>query len=87
MRHNMTLKNNTSVISSDLYVLKHKDLDVAMVQIDALTGKIGYILDIYLPEELPVGVNGEQRSISEWWASRAVPDSRRGLQQIGRAHV
>ena len=70
------------IIRSTLYVLKHKDMDVAMVQIDRLTGKIEYILDIYLPEELPVGVSEEVRSIAAWWASRAIPDSRRGIQQV-----
>ncbi len=70
------------IIRSTLYVLKHEDMDVAMVQIDRLTGKIEYILDIYLPEELPVGVSEEVRSIAAWWASRAIPDSRRGIQQV-----
>lgn len=35
-----------------LYVLKHKDLDVAMVLIDTESGKIEYVLEIYLPKEL-----------------------------------
>ncbi len=38
---------------SGLYVLKHKDLDAAMVQIDSMTGSIEYILDIYIPEDIP----------------------------------
>lgn len=82
MKRNGTAKEKTTVMHSDLYVLKHKDMDVAMVQIDTATGKIEYILDIYLPEELPVGVGGDGRHIAAWWASRAVPDSRRGIQQV-----
>lgn len=35
-------------IPGNLYVLKHKDLDVAMVEIDGFTGKIEYVLDIYI---------------------------------------
>lgn len=90
-------KRNTFIIESSLYVLKHKDLDVAMVQIDAASGKIEYILEVYLPEELPVGcdikfekgaestlpfnpINGQ--GLVEWWESRAIPDSRRGIQQV-----
>lgn len=46
---------NNHLIPSNLYVLKHKDLDVAMVQIDMTSGKIEYVLAVYLPEELPVG--------------------------------
>lgn len=90
MRRNITLNEHISVdehaviMRSELYVLKHKDLDVAMVQIDGTTGKIEYVIDIYLPEELPVGIRGEGGSIAKWWASRAVPDSRRGIQQVLR---
>nr|WP_302134653.1 HipA domain-containing protein [uncultured Schaedlerella sp.] len=70
------------MISSGLYVLKHKDLDVAMVQIDRASGKIEYVPDIFLPEELPPGVGEDGGRIAAWWASRAVPDTRRGIQQV-----
>lgn len=40
---------------SRLYVLKHKDMDVAMVRVNVLTGQIEFILDVYAPDELPVG--------------------------------
>ena len=53
------MQDKTSTISTNipcgLYVLKHKDFDVAMVDIDIYSGKIQYILDVYLPEELPNG--------------------------------
>ena len=39
----------------ELYILKHKDLDTAMVKINPFSGRIEYILEVYLPEELPVG--------------------------------
>lgn len=68
-------------VQSALFVLKHKDLDVAMVQIDRATGKIEYILEVYLPEELPIGCEKSGKDIREWWESRAIPDSRRGIQQ------
>ena len=70
------------MISSGLYVLKHKDLDVAMVQIDRASGKIEYVPDIFLPEELPPGVGEDSGRIAAWWASRAVPGTRRGIQQV-----
>lgn len=69
-------------ISANLYVLKHKDLDVAMVQIDAKSGKIEYILEVYLPEEIPVGCSANGEGLIEWWEMRAIPDSRRGIQQV-----
>lgn len=65
-----------------LYVLKHKDLDVAMVQVDQMTGRMDYVLEIYLPEELPVGCDKEGKGLSQWWESRAIPDTRRGIQQV-----
>lgn len=69
--------------SNGLFVLKHKDLDVAMVQIDTRSGNIEYILEVYLTEELPVGcVTGQD--VIAWWKSRAIPDSRRGIQQVLR---
>lgn len=74
------MKNPT--IPSNLYVLKQKDLDVAMVQIDITSGKIEYVLEVYLPEELPIGCEEADRDLMEWWKSRAIPDSRRGIQQV-----
>lgn len=70
---------------TELYVLKHKDLDVAMVQIDLRrTGHIDYVLEVYLPEELPVGCDAAGDGLSEWWKARAIPDTRRGIQQVLR---
>lgn len=80
------MKEGTNTIStnipSSLYVLKHKDLDVAMVEINIYSGKIEYVLEVYLPEELPIGCDESPRSVMEWWESRAIPDSRRGIQQV-----
>lgn len=69
-------------VSSNLFVLKHKDLDVAMVQADLVTGAIEYVLDVYLLEELPLGYNESDSQLIDWWKSRAIPDSRRGIQQV-----
>jgi len=73
---------NSTTIPSNLFVLKHKDLDVAMVQIDLTSGKIEYVLEVYLPKELPIGCQEDGRDIIDWWKSRAIPDSRRGIQQV-----
>ena len=73
---------DNNVIPANLYVLKHKDLDVAMVQVDLTSGKIEYVLAVYLPEELPVGYSNDGIDIIDWWKSRAIPDSRRGIQQV-----
>lgn len=72
----------TNNAETGLYVLKHKDLDVAMVLLDAESGKMEYVLEIYLPKELPVGCSENDAQLSEWWKSRAIPDSRKGIQQV-----
>lgn len=69
-------------IPNNLFILKHKDLDVAMVQINLVSGELEQLLTIYLPDELPIGCTAKNPStILSWWKSRAIPDSRRGLQQ------
>lgn len=78
---NMTAGNHF-LTASALYVLKHKDLDVAMVKIDRQSGNIDYVLDVYMPQELPLGCGKDGKGIGQWWASRAIPDSRRGIQQV-----
>ena len=65
----------------ELYILKHKDLDTAMVKINPFSGRIEYILEVYLPEELPVGCKKDGTGLAEWWNMRAVPDTRKGIQQ------
>lgn len=46
----------------EIYILKHKDLDVAMVKINPFSGRIEYVLEVYMPEELPVGVRRRDRA-------------------------
>lgn len=80
---------NTEIMNSGIYVLKHKDLDVAMVQINMFSGEIEYVLEVYLPEELPIGCLENGRGLSQWWEIRAIPDTRKGLRntltQLGEA--
>lgn len=76
------MKEDNLKNSSGLYVLKHKDLDVAMVKIDSSSGLIKYILEIYLPEELPIGCLSDGKGLEQWWRLRAIPNQRKGIQQI-----
>lgn len=78
----MTFMMNSNRISS-LYVLKHKDLDVAMVQIDTNSGVIEYVLEVYLSQELPIGCKCDL-DLMVWWKARAIPDSRKGIQRVLR---
>lgn len=65
----------------DLYVLKHKDIDVAMLRMDSFTGMLDYVLEVYRPEELPLGCGPDGSGLEKWWRIRAIPDTRRGIQQ------
>ena len=65
----------------EIYILKHKDLDVAMVKINPFSGRIEYVLEVYMPEELPIGCAEDGNGLAQWWNMRAVPDTRRGIQQ------
>ena len=82
------MKNETispNNIPSNLYVLKHKDDDVAMVQVNPYSGEIEYVLAVYMPEKLPVGCDEKNMAqLIDWWARRAIPDSSRGIQQTLR---
>ena len=51
----------------EIYILKHKDLDVAMVKINPFSGRIEYVLEVYMPEELPVGCAEEGSGLAQWW--------------------
>lgn len=68
--------------TTDLFILKHKDLDVAMMKMDVRTGMIEYVLSVYLPKELPVGCAPDGTGLGEWWKLRAIPDSRKGIRQV-----
>ena len=65
----------------EIYILKHKDLDAAMVKINPFSGRIEYVLEVYMPEELPAGCAEDGTGLAEWWNMRAVPDTRKGIQQ------
>ena len=68
--------------SAGLFVLKHKDLDVAMVQMDVMTGVLERVLAVYLPEEMPPGISEDGRNLWDWWRLRGIPDSRAGFRQV-----
>lgn len=66
--------------------LMHKDIFVALVDFDEITGVFTKIYDVISPEHLPVGVsilNGivDRRELHAWWLGRAIPASRLGLKE------
>lgn len=71
-----------NTIKPELYVLKHKDLDVAVVYVNTVTGMVEYVLAVYHSAQLPIGCLPDGTYISEWWKERAIPDSRRGIVRV-----
>ena len=82
IREELQMKRKSPEPRTGFYVLKHKDKDVAMVQVDIGTGRLEYVLAVYLPEELPFGCGPDGKHLPEWWKFRAIPDSRKGLRQV-----
>jgi hypothetical protein len=75
------------------YILMHKKLPVAEVDIDEHNNIITKIVDVYEKEHLPLGVvksNGqiEKNFLSDWWRGRVIPSSRPGLRDsLEKLHV
>ncbi len=68
------------------YVLMHKTIPVAGLELDPQTGIIRKISELYAPEHLPVGTPvrkgaADRASLNEWWTSRAIPPIRDGIAE------
>ncbi len=71
---------------SSAYVLMHKDVEVASLEMDDEDGLISEVLKVHDIRHMPVGtvykgmVDG--RGVRRWWASRSIPASRSGLRDF-----
>lgn len=66
--------------------LMHKNIPVASVEFDEVTGVFTKIYEVINSAHLPVGVpvvNGiaDRRELHAWWMARAIPASRLGLKE------
>jgi hypothetical protein len=63
----------------------HRDISVAEVNIDIRRNKLTGISKIFHAEHFPVGTFFQKKAdaafLEEWWAKRAIPDSRPGLNE------
>ncbi len=67
------------------YILMHKDISVANLDLDEATGSIRKVDSIERAEHLPVGVlttKGifDRAALNEWWIDRSIPASRSGIR-------
>lgn len=69
------------------YVLMHKNVPVANIDLDEGTCVILAVGSAYAEQHVPVGVpvkNGviDRTALNEWWRGRAIPASRAGLKHV-----
>lgn len=69
-----------------MYVLKHKNIEVAEIELDEDAGFIRRIGKVFAPEHLPVGVPvkrgvADRAALNEWWTDRSIPASRFGVRE------
>ena len=74
--------NNTEAhrLSSNEFWLMHRDLKVALLQIDLDSGHITKILEINDESHVPLGARLSDKNFKRWWANRAIPTTRNGIQ-------
>jgi len=68
------------------YILMHRKIKVAQIEIDIETSTISKIGDIFAPEHIPVGIgfiNGKPNRgiLNKWWQGRAIPASRQNFRE------
>lgn len=67
------------------YVLMHKNMPVADMELDEATCSISAIGHVYSDEHVPVGIPVKKgvvnrAALNEWWKGRAIPASRVGIK-------
>ena len=68
------------------YTLMHKNIAVADIEIDDITGVIARVGSVYAAQHFPIGVamSGgtlERRALNNWWIGRSIPASRQGVRE------
>ena len=68
------------------YILMHKNVPVAELELDSASGYISAIGSIYNDRHVPVGIlvkNGriDRAALNRWWEGRAIPTSREGIRR------
>ncbi len=70
--------------SNDVFILRHKDIDVAILQIDNNSEIVNcHILN---HEHIPYLGSDGKRCILEWWRERSIPEGRKYLSELLKKH-
>lgn len=67
------------------YILMHRELSVAVLYINDVSGTVYRVEDVIHPEHLPVGLNAASfkdlaKNLNQWLAGRTIPASRSGFR-------
>lgn len=67
------------------YFLMHKELAVAQLELDAATGNISKLDEVFLPAHLPLATTikgrADRAALNAWWIDRSIPASRSGIRE------
>ena len=68
------------------YMLMHKRIAVADLEIDDASGFIRKVNQVYQKDHLPVGISvkkgiADRAAFNHWWADRSIPASRSGVRE------
>lgn len=75
------------------YILMHRDIPVAELTLDAVSGAILSIGAVWESAHVPVGIPVRKQTVdcgalNEWWRGRAIPASRSGIRDaLAELHV
>lgn len=69
------------------YILMHKNIPVADIELDQASCAISAIGQVYAAYHVPVGIpvkrgTIDRSALNEWWKGRAIPASRVGIQSV-----
>lgn len=69
------------------YILMHKNIPVAVLEIDEASGVISAIGEVYAEKHIPLGITVkrgkiERSELNDWWKGRAIPASRSGIKTV-----
>ncbi len=69
------------------YILMHKNIPVAVLEIDEASGVISAIGEVYEEKHIPLGITVkrgkiERSELNDWWKGRAIPASRSGIKTV-----
>ena len=69
------------------YILTHRKVAVAEIEIDEETAVIAKIGAVFAPEHIPIGISvknnrPDRGDLNDWWQGRSIPASRQNIREV-----